>query len=201
MGVDRLVFLDHVDSGIEFDPFARPWGAFVDVKIDVVAEQIAAIATEERALALVTYDENGVYGHPDHVHVYDATIRAADLAGVATRYLATVDREYLHFVESHLIDHAGGAVPTIRPVGSSTVEITTAVAIHDMLDHKQSAIAAHQSQIGTDPWLGVEATFGDVYGYEWYIRIGPTGPIDRLPTSPQAAPQNRAQRMAMSSRW
>ncbi|MFN8052215.1 MAG: PIG-L family deacetylase [Acidimicrobiales bacterium] len=184
LGVDRLVFLDHVDSGLDTDRRERPWGAFVDVALSTAARQIADIAIEERATAIVTYDDHGIYGHPDHVHVHDAAIAAADMAGIATRYLATVDREYLHFVESHLIDHAGAAVPSIRPVGSSTVEVTTTVSIHDHLDAKQRAIAAHASQIGADPWLGVADTFGDVYGYEWYVRVGPEGPIDRLPAVP-----------------
>ena len=109
---------------------------------------------------------------------------AAELAGIPTHYGATVDREYLHFVESHLVDHAGAAMPSIRPVGSSTVEITTTVAIHAHLEAKQQAIAAHRSQIGADPWLGVADAFGDVYGYEWYVRTGPAGPIDDLPSRP-----------------
>lgn len=188
LGVDRLVFLDHVDSGIDDRATQRPWGAYVDVELTTAAEQIAAIATEERAVAIVTYDDHGVYGHPDHVQVHDATMLAADLAGIPTRYLATVDREYLHFVESHLVDHAGDAVPSIRPIGSATVEITTTVAIHDLLDVKQRAIAAHESQIGSDPWLGVPNDFADVYGYEWYVRVGPEGPIDTLSSSPDELP-------------
>lgn len=185
LGVDRVVFLDHVDSGLEPRPADRPWGAYVDVDLATAARQIADIAVEERADAIVTYDDHGVYEHPDHVQVHDAAVLAADLAGIATRYLATVDREYLHFVESHLVDHAGAAVPGIRPIGSSTVEITTTVAIHRHLDVKQRAIAAHASQIGADPWLGVRDTFGDVYGYEWFVRVGPRGPIDDLAERPE----------------
>lgn len=187
LGVDRLVFLDHVDSGLAEDRYERPWGAFVDVDLDHVAAQIADLLVEERADAVVTYDDHGVYGHPDHVHAHHATLAAADLAGVATRYLATVDREYLHFVEAHLVDHAGAAVPDIRPIGSSTVEVTTTVAIHDRIDTKRRAIAAHRSQIGDDPWLGVPNTFDDVYGYEWYVRVGPAGVIDTLATRPEEA--------------
>lgn len=187
LGVDRLVFLDHVDSGIEKHPARRPWGAFADVELGTAAAQIADIAVEERAVAIVTYDDHGVYGHPDHVQVHDAAMLAADLAGIRTRYLATVDREYLHFVESHLVDHAGAAIPTIRPIGSSTVEITTTVAIHADLEAKREAIAAHESQIGTDPWLGVPNDFAEVYGYEWYVRVGPRGPLDDLSSNPDDA--------------
>ena len=187
LGVDRLVFLGHVDSGIDLRATHRPWGAFADVELTTAAREIADIAAEEGAVAIVAYDDHGVYDHPDHVQVYEATMLAADLAGIATRYLATVDREYLHFVESHLVDHAGDSVPSIRPVGSATVEITTTVAIHDLLDVKRQAIAAHESQIGSDPWLGVPDDFADVYGYEWYVRIGPAGPLDELSSRPEEA--------------
>jgi len=187
LGVDRLVFLDHVDSGLDDRATHRPWGAFVDVDLATAASQIADIAREERAVAIVAYDDHGVYDHPDHVHVHDAAMLAADLAGIDTRYLATVDREYLHFVASHLVDHAGAAAPSIRPIGTSTVEVTTTVAIHGVIDEKQRAIAEHASQVGGDPWLGVPDSFAEVYGYEWYVRVGPAGILDELTSDPGEA--------------
>ncbi|NLA35970.1 MAG: PIG-L family deacetylase [Actinobacteria bacterium] len=178
LGAERLIFLDHVDSGVD-DATARPAGAFVDVAVDVVAQQIAAILIEENASAVVGYDDHGIYEHPDHVHAHRATVLAAELAAVETTYFATVDREYLHFVESHLIHRADASIPSIRPIGSSTVEISTVVAVHQYLSRKQAAIAAHTSQI-VDPFLGVQGSFADVYGYEWYLRNGPAGPIDHM---------------------
>lgn len=179
LGAERLVFLDHVDSGVDHDVSRRPLGAFVDVDVDVVARQIAAILVEENASAVVGYDDHGIYEHPDHVHAHRATVLAAELAGVETTYFATVDREYLHFVESHLIHRADESIPSIRPIGLSTVEISTVVAVHEHLARKQAAIAAHTSQI-LDPFLGVQGSFADVYGYEWYVRSGPVGPIDHV---------------------
>ena len=38
LGVDRLVFLDHVDSGIDDRATQRPWGAYVDVELTTAAE-------------------------------------------------------------------------------------------------------------------------------------------------------------------
>lgn len=179
LGVDRVVFLDHVDSGVDGDRRNRPLGAFVDVQLDVVARQIADIVAEETVAALVGYDEGGIYEHPDHLHVHRATTLAARLAGIGTLYHATVDREYLHFVESHLVHRADESVPSMRPIGSSTVEISTTVRVGEYLPAKQAAIAAHSSQID-DPFLGVKGAFEDVYGWEWYLREGPAGPIDLL---------------------
>lgn len=177
LGVDRLIVLDHADSGLGA---TRPDGAYADLHTEVAAAEIAAILVEEGADAIVAYDEHGIYGHPDHVKVHDASIRAADLAGVDTRYLATVDREYLHFVATHIVQGAGASLPSMRPIGSATVEIDTVVEIASVLALKRAAIAAHESQIGDDPWLGVPDDFADVYGYEWYVRVGPAGPLDHL---------------------
>src|SRR5439155_1434321 len=68
--------------------------------------RLADIVTEERARALVSYDTRGIYGHVDHVQVHRVGLAAAEKAAVPTVYESTVDREYLHFVETHLVVEA-----------------------------------------------------------------------------------------------
>ncbi|MCB1283175.1 MAG: PIG-L family deacetylase [Microthrixaceae bacterium] len=186
LGVARLVFLDHVDSGLHLPASAGDTGSFVEASLDLVGEQIAEVLDQERASAVVGYDDHGIYEHPDHIHAHRATMLAAELAGVSCRYLSTVDREYLHFVESHLIHRADESIPSMRPIGSSTVEITTTIPIHRFLAEKQAAIAAHRSQI-SDPSLGLQGSFGEVYGYEWYVRMGPRSVLDHLVARLQGA--------------
>ena len=161
-GVAAVHWLGYRDSGMVGWEQNRHPHCLLQAPAEEAAGRLLDLIAQEQPDVLVGYDWHGNYGHPDHVQVHDAAMLAADLAGIPTRYLATVDREYLHFVESHLVDHAGDAVPSIRPIGSATVEITTTVAIHDLLDVKQRAIAAHESQIGSDPWLGVPDDFADV---------------------------------------
>src|SRR5918995_112630 len=45
------------------------------------AGRLAAVLREEGADVVTIYDENGVYGHPDHVQVHRVGTRAAALAG------------------------------------------------------------------------------------------------------------------------
>ena len=184
LGVDRVVFLDHVDSGISDDPRHRPWGAFADVSIEVAADHLAAIAEGERADAIVSYDAGGIYGHPDHVHAHVVAVEAAERAGVETVYEVTVDREYLHFVDTHVAAAAGASLPSLRDLGMPTVEITTTVDVRAELVAKHAAIAAHVSQVPDDPTFGSGPGFGDVYGWEWYVRRGPAGAIDELADRP-----------------
>ena len=74
--------------------------------LDDVAAAVRRLLVEERASCLVGYDAHGIYGHPDHVVVHRAGSLATDGTDVVTRYEATVDREHLHFVETHLVAEA-----------------------------------------------------------------------------------------------
>ncbi len=47
-----------------------------------VASDIAAVIADVRPSAVVSYDETGGYGHPDHVRAHQAARLAADVAGV-----------------------------------------------------------------------------------------------------------------------
>jgi len=192
LGAQRIEFLGYHDSGLDDAAGHRPVGAFADAPLDEAAARLAGILAEEGAAALVTYDARGIYGHPDHVQVHRVGQAAAVRAGVPTVYESTVDREYLHFVETHLVVEATiatqpeRAVPGLglaaAPLGLSTVEVDCTVDVRPVLTVKRRAMAAHASQIPeTSSALRLEdAGFAAVYGYEWYGRRGPLGPIDEV---------------------
>jgi len=191
LGVARIEFLGYRDSGMTGEASAAT-GTFAGAPIDEAALRVAELLRDEAASALVVYDEHGIYGHPDHVKVHDVGMRAAQAAGVDCVYEATVDREYLHFVETHLVVEAGvpgGKERHARDLGLAasalgvpTVAITTTVDVHPVLDMKRAAMAAHASQIPetASPMRLPAAAFRDVYGFEWYVRRGPSGCIDEL---------------------
>jgi LmbE family N-acetylglucosaminyl deacetylase len=182
LGIARVAFLGYQDSGLPGDPANDAPGSFFAADTEAVALEVATILAEEAAESVVVYDAGGIYGHPDHVQVHRVGVRAAALAGVPTVYQATVDREYLHFVETHLVDHAGDAVPGPLTIGVPSVLVTTMVDVRTVLAAKRRAIAAHASQIPetSSAMTMPHATFADVYGYEWYVRTGPPGCIDAL---------------------
>ncbi|MFM7063663.1 MAG: PIG-L deacetylase family protein [Actinomycetes bacterium] len=179
LGAERVVFLDHHDSGTSHDPADRPLGAFAGVSVVVAADHLAAVVEGEQADALITYDAGGVYPHPDHVHVHRVGATAAGLAGLLTWYEVTVDREYLHFVDTHVAALAGEAIAPMLELGSPTVEITNTVDVRSVLGLKLAAIAEHRTQV-QDPTFGAADRFPEVYGYEWFIRHGQPGPVDEL---------------------
>lgn len=189
LGVERVQFLSFADSGMFDRDDGAPPGSLCAAEPRAVAEALGRILTSLSPAAVVTYDADGIYGHPDHVAVHHATVEAADRCGVETVYEATVDREYLHFVETHLVVEAGigrrgddlGLAATT--LGSPTVMIDLAVDVGDVLADKRAAMGAHGSQIPeTSSAMRLPAgDFAAVYRYEWYRRRGPAGPLDRLP--------------------
>jgi LmbE family N-acetylglucosaminyl deacetylase len=182
LGVAHVSFLGFRDSGLPGDPANDAPGSFFSSDTDDAAGMVADILRLHDAEAIVVYDAGGIYGHPDHVQVHRVGVRAAALANVSTVYQATVDREYLHFVETHLVDHAGDAVPGRPTIGVPSVLVTTMIDVRQALDAKRAAIAAHASQVPetSSAMTMPHATFADVYGYEWYVRTGPPGLIDEL---------------------
>lgn len=196
LGVARVVFLGYADSGMPGDAANDAPRAFGRVDVEEAARRVAVVCVEEAAVALSSYDPGGIYPHPDHLQIHRVGARAAAIAGLATTYEATVDYEYLHFVDVHLVEGASrslaersdhsGASPgsplrfrTPGQVGLPTAEITTVVDVRGCLEVKRAAMAAHASQIPeTD--LGVPAErFAQVYGYEWFVRRGPRGLIEQ----------------------
>jgi len=180
LGVADIVLLRYDDSGL--DHAALGADAFASVDITTAAAQLAQVLRAERASALAIYDEGGIYGHPDHVQVHRVGTAAAQIAGVETVYEMTVDREYLHFVDTHLIDHAREALPHIEHIGLPTVFISSMLDVRAFLEQKRAAIAAHASQVHeTSSVMRLsDESFRNVYGFEWYVRNGPAGVIETL---------------------
>ena len=170
LGVQRLVLLGKRDSGI---PVGTDPRALVRSDLAALAQTISRLAEEESAEAVVGYDADGIYGHPDHVAVHLLARHAAALAGV-TSYDATVDREHLHFAGAHVVGQAGGHTQ----YGRVTAEISVAVAAtpHE-LEVKRAALLAHASQVTPEM---LADRFEDTYELEWYLRRGPRAILDVL---------------------
>ncbi len=185
LGVDTLHLLGYADGGSAGDDGRASLGSCA-----VAVHRLAGLLREERATAVVTYDDGGIYAHPDHLAVHHIGLAAAALAGIELVYEATVDREYLHFVETHLVHHAvewllgedAAAVRNRAPLGVPTVVVSTMIDVGPVVDVKRAAIGAHRSQVpdGSPLHAMDDEAFRAVYGYEWFVRRGPRGPIEDL---------------------
>lgn len=157
LGADDVVFLGYEDSGAEpTTSAASRAAAFPDVpalasaSVLEVAERLRRILAQERATALTSYDELGVYGHRDHVRVHTAA--ASAVVGTACDLIeATVNRRHLRSLRSHLV--ARGLEPEIWPaelvdrIGTEDDPCLITLDVGSDLDRKLEAVAAHASQM------------------------------------------------------
>ena len=136
------------------------------------AGKLAAILREENADVLTVYDDNGGYGHPDHIQVHRVGLRAAELAGTPRVYQNTVNRDLMRV----LADPSSAAAPPvdIDSFGKPESEITCAVDVRPYLSHKRAAMRAHASQISEESFFLAmpDDGFAVTFGTEWFIRAG-----------------------------
>jgi LmbE family N-acetylglucosaminyl deacetylase len=179
LGVQRVEFLGYRDSGMMDEPTNNQPGAFWSADVDEAAGRLAAILREEGADVLTAYDDHGAYGHPDHIQVHRVGVRAAELAGTPVVYESTMNRDYI----VRLLREREAEIPegVERPdpddfgdFGTPEALITTTVDVHDFVDQKRAAMAAHQSQIDENHFflmMPLDA-FAATFGQEWFIRRG-----------------------------
>ncbi|HEX2043648.1 MAG TPA: PIG-L family deacetylase [Acidimicrobiales bacterium] len=179
LGVARVEFLGYVDSGMMGTPENDLPDSFWRADVDEAAARLAAILTEEEADVLTAYDENGVYGHPDHIQVHRVGVAAGRLAATPKVYLNTVNRDFLQRETARARDE-GGELPgdmdpaELAELGVGEDRITTTVDVRQFLAVKRRAMAAHASQISeTSFFLAMpEDMFTVGFGQEWYILEG-----------------------------
>ncbi|MBK5288660.1 MAG: PIG-L family deacetylase [Acidimicrobiia bacterium] len=179
LGAQRVAFLDYRDSGMEGEPTATEPGCFAMADVDEAAARLAKILVEEDAEVLTVYDERGNYGHPDHVQVHHVGIRAAELAGTARVYEATINRD--HFLalmaerSDEMAEFDDAPNPDEMNLGMPAEVITTTIDVREFIDRKRAAMAAHSSQITGESFFMKmpEDAFVAAFGQEWYIRRGP----------------------------
>ena len=175
LGVARLEFLGYVDSGMIGTPENDLPDCFWQADVEEAAARLAAILVEEKADILTIYDEDGVYGHPDHIQVHRVGARAAELASTPRVYMNTINKDHLQALLAEAAasgDDTSGLDPEDFNIGVPAQRITTTVDVRPWLARKRAAMAAHASQISeTSFFLTMPAaSFEAGFGQEWFIR-------------------------------
>lgn len=86
LGVNNLWFLGYRDSGMAGTPENNDPRAFAQASAADVVGKLVAIIRQFRPQVLVTFDETGGYGHPDHIAIYRHTTSAFYAAADAVQY-------------------------------------------------------------------------------------------------------------------
>jgi LmbE family N-acetylglucosaminyl deacetylase len=190
LGISRLVRLGYRDSGMKGWPQNSDPESFWATPVSVAAEKLAAVLREERPQVIMTYNEYGFYGHPDHIQAHLITHAAIKLLdyeptlyynaipnSVMARFRERWEQEEREKIAADLekgIVHEP-EVPNEEdeiPMGTPDADISAAIDISDVSDAKFDALAAHQSQIADSFWMKMgREQFKQVMGTEWFIRI------------------------------
>ncbi len=189
LGVQRVEFLGYRDSGMMGEPENELPGSFWTAPVEDAAAKLAAILREEKADVLTVYDDNGGYGHPDHIQVHRVGIRAAELAGTPRVYQHTINRDQMRrgmearaaAARTAAAEGGEGAesaegIPDQIPdnFGKPESEITGAVDVTAFHEYKRKAMRAHASQISEESFFlsMPDDVFKFAFGTEYFIRAG-----------------------------
>lgn len=164
--------------------------AFWRADLTEAADHLVAIIREVRPQVLVTYDEFGGYGHPDHIQAHRVAMYGAQLAAVPS-YRPDLGAPWEiakiywgAMSESRLRDglrklRAAGDTTTFEGmdpdgpmprIASPDEAIAAAVDATAYIDQKMAALAAHATQITTDgPFFALSNNIGaEAMGVEFY---------------------------------
>ncbi|RSN66843.1 MULTISPECIES: PIG-L family deacetylase [Actinomadura] len=148
LGIDRVELLGHRDSGMVGWAGNDDPAAFANVPLDDAVAPLVALMEKYRPQVVVTYDENGGYGHPDHIMAHRIAVAAAERSGVPDKlYYTAVPRSGVR----QMIEGARelGIDLGFEPpddFGTPDELVTTTVDVSAYTERKFKALQAHASQ-------------------------------------------------------
>jgi len=204
LGISRLIRLGYRDSGMMGWPQNDDPKSFWATPVEDAAARVAAILMEERPQVVMTYNEFGFYGHPDHIQAHRVTLAALELIDYEpTLYFNAIpdsvmvmwrarwekeEREQKEADAANGIVHELDAIgPEVDPIDMGTPDelIGAVIDVRSATDAKRDALAAHHSQIGESFWMKMSPEeFRAAMGTEWFVRVtnpmGLSGPTDDI---------------------
>jgi N-acetyl-1-D-myo-inositol-2-amino-2-deoxy-alpha-D-glucopyranoside deacetylase len=176
------------DSGMMGTPQNDRPDCFWQADPDEATRELVAVLRELRPQVVVTYDDNGGYGHPDHIQAHRVTVaaveRAADPAyapetGAAWTagklYWTALPKSVLQtgidqLKASGQTNFFGADSADDLPFGVPDDRVTTEIDAREHLGAKVAAMRAHASQIAVDgPFFALSDNLGQqVMGVEYY---------------------------------
>jgi N-acetyl-1-D-myo-inositol-2-amino-2-deoxy-alpha-D-glucopyranoside deacetylase len=202
LGVTDFRFLGgagrYRDSGMIGTPANEKPRAFWNADLDEAVAHTVAVVREVRPQVVVTYDENGGYGHPDHIQAHRVAMGAVEAAAdaayrpdlgeawdVAKVYWCCYPRSVL---QQGIDAMAAAGDDTFfdgvtsaddLPFGVPDDVVTAAVDGTGFVRHKDAAMRAHPTQIMVEgPFFALSNNLGlEVLGMEYYRLVkGERGP-------------------------
>ncbi|TKK90217.1 GlcNAc-PI de-N-acetylase [Herbidospora galbida] len=158
LGISDVELLGYRDSGMDGWDGNRHERAFANVPVDEAAERVAELMRKYQPQVVLTYDENGGYGHPDHIQAHRVAARAVELSGVPAKfYYTATPRSWMKDMYDGMVA-AGMETEGWDEYESWTTpdeEISAILDTSAYVEHKIKAISAHGSQGDSAFFLGL----------------------------------------------
>src|SRR5262245_59341078 len=195
--VGRLHLLGYRDSGMMGTPDNAHPSSFYQASLEEATARLVTLVRRERPQVLVTYDERGFYGHPDHIRAHQITMAAFDAAGDPARwpeagaawrpaklYYTAVARSALKNL-GRLLSEAGIKAPFGEggrepEIGVADELITTQIDVSAQVERKRQALMAHATQMGPEVFFArmPPALFHQVFAREsFHLARGRSGAV------------------------
>ena len=173
--------------------------AFWNADLTEASAHLVEVIREVRPQVLVTYDDFGGYGHPDHIQAHRVATYAASLAAVPSyrRDLGAAHDVAKIYWGAMSASRVRQGLRDLREAGDTTTfegmdpdnlpafmaeddALTAAVVADDYSNAKMEALRAHRTQIAVDgPFFALSNNKGnEIWGTEFYrIAKGVPGPV------------------------
>jgi len=155
---------------------------FWQADLDEAAEELVKIILEIKPQVLITYDEMGGYGHPDHIKAHQVAMRASEIAEIRGWKISKI---YWNTMPKSVIQMG---IDKMKEVGSSffgaeSAEelpfakpdelVTSVVKAPEYVSQKLDAMKAHETQISVDgPFFALSNNLGmSVWADEYYTLV------------------------------
>ncbi|MFI7284081.1 PIG-L family deacetylase [Micromonospora chersina] len=180
--VTHVETLGYADSGMMGWATNDLPGAFWNTPVAEAADRLAELIRRYRPDVVVTYDENGFYGHPDHIQAHRITMAAVERTDIPAKvYWTTVPRsafeEFGRVMKEIGVEfpEPDGPSEEMPQLGLPDEEITTWVDTSAYGGQKFESLAAHASQAENIFFLQLgQDRFTELMGVETFVRVRDT---------------------------
>jgi len=176
LGEGRIKYRDSGMMGTE--PNNRP-DVFWQANFDDATHDLVKVIEEVKPHVLITYDEIGGYGHPDHIQAHRVAMSAAEKSAW------NIQKIYWNVMPKSVIQEG---IDAMKKIGSDFFGAESAEDlpfakddsfVHAMVDgnayveQKMDAMRAHATQIEVDgPFFALSNNLGlQVWGHEYYTLV------------------------------
>ena len=170
------------DSGMMGMPQNDRADVFWQSDLEESANELVKIILEIKPQVLITYDEFGGYGHPDHIKAHRVAMRAAEVAEtkgwkIEKIYWNTMPRSVIQMGIEKMkevgSDFFGAESVDDLPFAKPDELVTSVVHASEFVPQKLAAMKAHATQISVDgPFFALSNNLGlSVWGDEYYTIV------------------------------